>query len=380
MTSRERLLTVINGEIPDRVPVAPFIQQEFMSEYLKKGGTDRLIDACTCADELGFDLMTRQNVNSKPYFIRKSFPNWEVNESKEIKNGNHYKITTIKTPMKTLEMIEGAPYKKDILEGIHYLTTKFMIESEEDFEIFAKYLPKDDGGHKREIIENGKYAREYIGERGLNSPWSCGGVFNLACTFMNIQEMLMDAICDEEYYCEYMDFFTNLMMYDAECYIESEYDIVGMQGNMANGGLMKEDHFRSHVMPYEKKICSFLKDNGKPVLYHNCGRAMSLLPCYTDMGLTVYETLAAAPEGDTDLLEAKKLFEGTGVTLMGTFDQVNFLKQATPDEVYRRAAEIMSIGKKGGRYIFAASDYIEVGTPIDNFMAFIEGAVSESAY
>ena len=380
MTARERLLAVIRGEIPDRVPVAPFIQQEFMSDYFGKPGTDRLIDACVCADELGFDLMTRQNENNKPYFIRKSFPNWQVREKKEIKNGNHFRITTIETPKKTFEMIEGAPYNENIQEGIHYLTTKFMINSEEDFEIFVEYFPKDDGEHARSILENGRFAREYIGERGLNAPWCCGGVFNLVCTFMNIQEMLMDAICDKEYYTAYMNFFTDVMLYDAECYLESEYDIVGMQGNMANGGLMQEEHFRNYVLPFEKKVCSFLQDNGKPVLYHNCGRARSLLPCYTDMGLTIYETLAAEPEGDTDMLEAKKLFAGTGVTLMGTFDQVNFMKQATPQEVYERAAEIMLKGKTGGRYIFAASDYIEVNTPLDNFKAFIAGALSEAKY
>lgn len=30
MTSRERLLCVLNGGIPDKVPVSPFIQEEYL--------------------------------------------------------------------------------------------------------------------------------------------------------------------------------------------------------------------------------------------------------------------------------------------------------------------------------------------------------------
>ena len=31
MTSRERILTVLRGGIPDRVPVTPFIQEEYLA-------------------------------------------------------------------------------------------------------------------------------------------------------------------------------------------------------------------------------------------------------------------------------------------------------------------------------------------------------------
>ncbi|MDD2462038.1 MAG: hypothetical protein PHT98_13260 [Kiritimatiellae bacterium] len=31
MTARERILTVLNGGIPDRVPVVPFIQEELLA-------------------------------------------------------------------------------------------------------------------------------------------------------------------------------------------------------------------------------------------------------------------------------------------------------------------------------------------------------------
>ena len=177
MTSRERLLAVINGKMPDRAPIAPFIQQEFMADYLKRSDTDRLIDACICADELGFDLMTRQNCHTKPYFMKKSYKNWEVEESTVIENDNCFRITTIKTPEKIFKQVDGGPYKEDILAGIHFVTTEFMIENKSDFEIFTKYVPKMDDEHRQDIIVKGVFAKQHIGERGITVPWGCGGVF-----------------------------------------------------------------------------------------------------------------------------------------------------------------------------------------------------------
>ncbi len=380
MTSRERIMTVIGGGIPDRVPIAPFIQQEFMSDYFKRGNTDRLIDACTAAEELGFDLITKQNQAMTPYFLRKNYPNWEVDEKRVVDNGMHYKITTIETPVKTLKQVEGAPYDKKIQEGIHYVTTEFMLSNQEDFEIFAEYMPPPDEVHRQEVIEQGKFARNFIGERGINAPWTVGGVFNLVCEFVNIQNIIMDALIDREYYEAYMNLFTDIVAFDSECFAESDYDVVGMQGNMANGSLLSESYFRENVLPYELRAFSPVHESGKPLLFHNCGSARNLLPAYKDLGLSIYETLAAPPEGDTDILEAKKLFSDTPVILCGTFDQVNFLKKGSSKEIYDKAAEIMRKGKTGGKYIFAASDYIERNTPLENVKAMLSGALSQAAY
>ncbi len=378
MTSRERLLGVLRNQPVDRVPIAPFIQQEFMTHYLHKSNTNRVTDALVCAKELGFDLITKE-FNSKPFFLKKSFPNWEVREESKVDGGNYYRITTIQTPKKLFRQVEGAPYKKDILSGIHFVTTEFMINSKEDFEIFREYMPVLPKEHFQEIHAAGTFVRNHVGEYGIHAPWCMGGVFNLVCTFINIQNMLMDALINQDYYHEYMSFFTDLLCADMACYAESDYDVVGMQGNMTNGSVMGADHFRNFVLPYEKRAIDSLQ-GAKPVLYHNCGVAKALLPVYKELGIKIYETLSPEPMGDTVLQEAKQLFADTDMVLCGTFDQVNFLKTATEEEVYAKAQKIMNVGKVGGNYIFAASDYLEMGTPINNVKAMIAGALSAAAY
>ncbi len=379
MTSRERLLCVLNGGTPDQVPVSPFIQEEYLSYYYNKKDTSRLYDAVALRKELDFDLVTRQYVNEIPYFLQRSFPNWEVEQKLEVVNGNYIRTLTVTTPEKTLTQKEGAPFNPKMLNGIHFSTLEYLIKDSDDFEVFKKYFPKREKQDVDHILESGKEARKTIGDLGISCPWAIGGVYNLTSTYINVQDMMMDALIEEDYYEDYMSFFADLVVSDHEIFIQSEFDCVGIQGNIANGGLMGADYFEEHVLPYEKKAIDVLNAGGKPSIYHNCGKAKSLYPAYPKLGITVWETISEAPQGDNKLKEAKEYF-GDKLILFGNFDQVHFLKEATPEEVEKRAYDLMMIGKQGGHYIFACSDYLEIGTPLENVKALLRGARAASKY
>ena len=95
--------------------------------------------------------------------------------------------------------------------------------------------------------------------------------------------------------------------------------------------------------------------------------------------MTVWETVAEPPQGDNSLADAKQAL-GDRVTLLGNLDQVNFMKTAISSAVAERAREIMLVGKPGGRYIFACSDFLEKNTPVENVKAMLQGALEESYY
>ncbi len=379
MTSRERLLCVLNGGIPDMVPVSPFIQEEYLSYYFNKKNTDRLYDAIALRKELDFDLVTRQYVNEIPYFLQRSFLNWEVERKVEVVDGKYIRTMTVKTPEKELKQVEAAPYNEKILNGIHFSTLEYLIKDYDDFQALKKYCPKREQRDIGHILECGHTTRKEIGDLGISCPWAMGGVYNLASTYINIQDMLVDALTEEDYYEEYMSFFTELVVSDHEIFVESEFDCIGIQGNIANGGMMGAEYFEEHVLPYEKKAIDILRAGNKPVIYHNCGKATSLYPAYKKLGITVWETIAEAPQGDNVLAEAKAYF-GDSLILFGNLDQVHFLKEATPEEVEKRAYELMQTGKGGGHYIFACSDYLETGTPLENVKALLRGARAASRY
>ncbi len=83
MSSRERILTVLSGQLPDRVPVSPFVQDEYLSYiYPEKKQVHRVFDAVELSRELKFDLIAKPRDFEEPHFLRKSFPNWELHEER----------------------------------------------------------------------------------------------------------------------------------------------------------------------------------------------------------------------------------------------------------------------------------------------------------
>jgi hypothetical protein len=379
MTGKERILCVLAGGIPDRVPVTIFVQQEYLSYYYKRNDTDRVIDASRLAAELGFDLMTRQTNHQEPHYTRKSFPNWEVEKHEEIKAGNIHRHLKITTPGGVLSQTESAPYNPATVAGIHFISTKFMINNERDFELFRKYMPGVDNEYVQNMKEAAAQAHKITGDLGICCPWGTGGVFNAATILRDVSQLCMDPYEDEDFYNEFMAFLTSLLEKDYELLADTEHECIGIQGNMANGKLVGPDFFRKYIQPYEKRLVDVTKSRGKYTLYHNCGPAKVLYENYRELGMTVWETISPPPQGDNDIAEVKKLL-GKDLVLSGNLDQIYFLKKADAGEVRSATEKLIAVCKPGGKYLFDTSDYLEPDTPLENIKAMIETAISCGKY
>ena len=161
--------------------------------------------------------------------------------------------------------------------------------------------------------------------------------------------------------------------------IEGGADAIGLQGHIANARSVSPDYFMEFVFPYEKRLIDALHARGTFTVYHNCGCARAFYGCYRELGMTVWETVSEAPQGDNSLAEAKAVM-GDRVCLLGNLDQLRFLKTATPAEVAAKAREIVRVGRPNGRYLFAASDFLEKNTPLENVQAMLRAAEEEGAY
>lgn len=372
MEGRERLITVMKGEIPDRVPVSPFVQEEFLSYFYPDDNVDRVKSAVNCAEYFDFEVMTRHRLFSDyPHFLCKSFPNWEVSFKNYRESGNYYEVFQIKTPLKTLKQIEARPDSAYITSYMP-TTIKCLIEDESDLESFVKYMPAIDTKTVNEMRDFASWAKKYIGNRGVSAPWGLS-VYNLAARLRNIEKLLIDPYINEDFYVEFMNKLTEICIeYNCEL-ANANKDVISYTGNIANSGLIGKDFFNSFILPYEKKVVNAIHQAGSFTLYHNCGRAEILQDSYIEMGMTAWETISEEPRGDNDLARAKRNI-GDKITLVGNLDQIDFLKKATTDEVYEKVEKMMEIAKPKGRYIFSCSDFLERGTPIENVKAMIDAA------
>ena len=76
------------------------------------------------------------------------------------------------------------------------------------------------------ILNLEKIAKKEIGDLGISCPWAMGGVYNLASTYINVQDMMVDALSEEDYYEDYMNFFADLVASDHEIFVDSQFDCV----------------------------------------------------------------------------------------------------------------------------------------------------------
>lgn len=380
LSSRERLLTVLRGELPDRVPVAPFVQEEYLHFYYPhKQRVDRVIDATALAGELDFDLMAKDRRFERPHFLKRSFPNWELEEKVRSADGIRTVRTEIRLPSRTLVHEESKPEQGAATEGVHETTTKYLLEDEDDIAAFIEYFPPIDTDSITEMRTTVNEWRKVLGERGVLAPWGWCGVFNQAAALRNIEDLMMDAVEESGLYQALMDKVATESAAYNRSFGETGIDCIGIQGHMANSRTVGADFFRKHVFPYEKRVIDAIQETGTFTVYHNCGFASTLYDLYLDLGITLWETISEPPAGDNRLAEVKERI-GHAIVLLGNLDQIHFLKRAGPPEVAEAAARITRTGKPGGRYIFSTSDFLERGTPLENIKAMLEGAREAGAY
>jgi uroporphyrinogen-III decarboxylase len=380
MTSRERILTVLSGEIPDRVPVVPFIQEEYLAWYYPgKNHLDRVDTVIELAAELPFDVITKHNRFMTPPFLLHDHPNWSVRRKREREGDLWVTQVRIQTPDRELTMESVVPDAGAATHGLMPSVRKHLLESTEDIESFIRWLPDLDAADAETMRQTAVQWKRQTGNLGINAPWGWAGVFNYAADLMGIEQLMMAPYTDEELYCGLMDTLTRHMIAYNIPLVEGGADAIGIQGHIANAGSVSKDYFMEHVFPYEQRLIRGIHEAGAFSIYHNCGRARAFYPIYGELGMTLWETVSPPPQGDNDLAAAKAAV-GDRICLLGNLDQIRFLKTATPEEVDAATREIVRTGKPGGRYLFAASDFLERDTPVDNVKAMLTAAADEGIY
>ena len=380
MTSRERIITVLKGKIPDRVPLVPFVQEEFLKcFYPGREKLDRVDTVVELAHTIPFDVIAKPNRFMMPAFFKRDHLNWRV--KRDTKREGDFWVTQmeITTPDRTLTHVTAVPDAGAATGGVMSSVRKHMLEDEQDIASFVRWLPVADDDAQQEMRETAAAWNRTVGDMGVCAPWGWAGVFNFASDLWGIENVMMAPYVEMSTYQTLMETLTRGMVDYNRPLIEGGATMIGLQGHMANSRSVSADYFMEHVFPYEKQLIDALHAQGAFTVYHNCGFARSLWPCYRELGMTVWETVAEPPQGDNSLAEAKQAV-GDQITLLGNLDQVNFLKSATAEAVAEKAREIMRVGKPGGRYLFACSDFLEKNTPVENVKALLQGALEESVY
>jgi uroporphyrinogen decarboxylase len=377
MTNRERLLTVLRGEIPDCVPCAPDFSnmiparrtgKPFWDVYLYNDpppwkayvDTARYFDIDSLHDG-GFPLRFEEDAGNGPdweTFIVFKSPERIVTQKSYVDSGKriwHPKVSVYYVADPPSHEIDPAkvemgpePARFEPLEGVkHY---------DRGPEGFAQY-------------------KRAMGDQGLCGAWLASSV----------------AVYDEDGIYEYYDHpekheqwavervekverrFKQLMAMP----VKPDFFCVGGSGTLV---FQTVEIFRKLALPAVKRAIELAKTVDIPTHVHSCGPETALVEIMaTETDLTVIDPLELAPMGDANLAELKKRF-GHKLVLKGNLHTTETMLRGSVADVVAASKKAIDEGAAGGRFILSTGDQCGRDTPDENLFAMIETARTYGRY
>lgn len=359
MTSRQRLLTALNREIPDRLPVTiHHVMPYFLKTYMKG-----------MSDQEFFDYFQLDPIKWVEAYKPVSHTDcWRI-EPQALPDQQYKTIRyNIITPVKTLTMILQSNEQTDWV-------TEPLIKEKSDIEIISEYasIPICD------VDEVNRQADEF-GERGMVRGTIPGfdiygqpGCWQDAAVLYGVENLILATFDDPEW----IHTFLNVLRDRKRKYIQSmkgaNFDLIELGGGSASSTVISPQIFNDFVAPYDAELIELAHQVGQRVVYHTCGGMMPILEIIADMKPDAMETFTPpAMGGDVDLKEAKRRI-GNRVCMIGGFDQFHYLKDCHPDETRSAVRKCFEEAGEGGGYILAPSDHF-FDTEIECLKAFADEA------
>ncbi|MHC4238246.1 MAG: uroporphyrinogen decarboxylase family protein [Planctomycetota bacterium] len=383
LSSRERLLRVLDGKAPDRTPITLFVTDTDIEDgppncVLDHRTEDTIEDLIRFHEILGIDIMLRISVDVfEPIAFDCDTNEW-INAWEF--SGDRKKLThTIATPAGSLtetfnlegEEFHGDPSKEWM--KLRNVRTEPLVKGAEDLQLIRKYrpqIPAYDFSHIKRI-------QDRLGDRGIVLPRVPSSVFNSAYGLRKLEDLLMDPLVNPDLYRPLMEFCTNDVTQVGKAIARAGGDVMRVVGNVANAGMVGGKFYLDHIFSYEKRYVDALASDNVKVLFHNCGQCAALLEVYRDMldGQALESLSTAGSGGDVTSLKEARALLGDGVVMVGNFDQVHLLRQGTTDQIRAAVRKIFEETRGDHRFIFSTSDSIIPGTPKENIEALVEAAL-----
>ena len=345
MKPRERFVTALKCEIPDRVPVYDFLfSRRLMKELL--GYTTELYDGATqvkLATKLGLDGI----------FI-------PINGYCGFEEEVH---------------AEGTLYLDEW--GITYVKSGWPVMVQTDVPVKSRgdwnnyRLPDPRASHRTKMIEDAVKANE--GELALIAGF-LGPFTMMYWYFMDLATLSLTIYDDPGLITEMCSAYTRWVLDAAKIVHEKGGIDVFMLADDWGGTtslLMSPKHLRQFFVKPFGDIVRGLHGFGLPVAMHNDGNLWDVLDDLADTGINGYHPVERA--ASMDLERVKNRYRGR-LCPIGNINNKTTMVTGTPEEVEQEALECLRTAAPRGGYILATDHSLHDDIPTENIYAYIETA------
>ena len=337
MNSRERVFAVLEGRVPDRVPV--------MEMFIDPKVIDSIYPEMHYADFIDYadmDIVTCLTMADDPENI-----NW-VDKNKGL----------WKDKWGVLQKLTG--------ETVSILMPPGPIESEADLQ---KYHPPDPVNspvyeYAQRLIDRfkGKRAIAVVGEATFApQQYLRGGLSELMIDYA-LRPEFVDKVAQigVEYY---VPLYQKLITQGVEIVILGD-DYAGK-----SGPFMSPEHFERFILPGLTTVVRAIKDSGGYVIKHCDGDIWKIMDMMVSTGIDMFGPLESP---HMNLAEVLRATDGS-VGVVGNVD-VDLLSRGTVDEVVADTQRVLQQVAHTGHHILSSGNSISSSVKGENFMAMLTAA------
>ena len=334
MNSYQRIMVVLNGEKPDRIPVFPLVREWCVRQAGFKA-YDAILDAGKyaysqyyCVREFGYDMVRdlggihceSEAMGSRLKLPEDSFPS--VTEFAIQDYGKDLPGLKIPDPNKDGRM-------PVVLEGIHRL--KEMCAGE--FPVLG-----------------------YI-----QAP------FRHASMLRGPEKILIDVYKSSRCVKDLLELCVSTQITWGKALLQAGADVLFISDPMSSSDMISPRIWMTFAQPYTAKVVSALKKLGAKIIMHICGDTTDRLE---SMAATGVDCLSL--DSKVNMSEARKIL-GDDICLMGNLDPTNLLVFGTPEGVEKESRHLMAsvVGTKSN-YILSSGCTVPINTPPENIRAMVK--------
>jgi len=344
MNSRDRILTTLQGGIPDRVGRYEY----FWEETLERWKTEGMPDNAAPNDHFGLDLhlLPRPDLSFR-------FPEELVEETEEYvtrRDSNGVLVKRIR---------HGEGHPPQCLD--------YKLKGAEDWFAFKELLTSTAGRIDPATPADYAVARS----KGKFVVFNANESFIPSWNAVGQVKILMMMAEEPDVVRDMFEAYATLLISLAESMRGSGIDFDGawLRGDMAyhKGPMFSPAMYDALLFPAHRRLCDYFRSVGKPVMLHTDGRIDMMIPRYIEAGFCAIHPLEAKCDQDVRVL--KEIY-GSRITLFGNIDARKL--SGTREDIEEEVRGKVTVASKGGGYIFHSDHSIPPTVSYANYLYALE--------
>lgn len=392
MTSKERLMAVLQHKLPDRVPISTYdmtgwhydprdtiTEDSDLNAYVKREISYTYLTGWWNHEPSYAPLMSylREKADCL-YMTDVPMQNAYVARNTHIEQKREGKSTytriTLATPKGDLTQL----FRVD--DGVYTaweIEHRFKDESDVDKYLSIPYEPVEpDVSH---VFQQ----EEFLGDNGImliDIPDPIVEIFSL----FSMQDFLMFAYSEEDLMKKMLDKAFEEQYHFLETILKKGVGpLFRFSGpEVCCPPFLPNSAFEKYVVPYDKRLIRLIHDHGQYARIHAHGKVKSVLKYMLDMEVDATDPVEAPPSGDCSIAEAKAIC-GDRMTLFGNV-QLKDLENLSAKDMREKMVRLMEEGKPGGNFVV-----LPTATPLnvplsprteENFRIMVDTALEYGRY